>query len=262
MSRWLRLYDDTINDPKIIKLPEALRWHWIAMLCIASKNCGTLPALDDVAIQLRVTNAKATEIVVALERAGLLDRIETGYAPHNWEGRQFKSDNSTDRVKRFRNVTKDKAKRFNTVSETPPDTETDTDTDNSEPVGSDAAASVDHRKRLFDEGLPRLARMTGKGPDSCRAFVGKCLKAAGDDAVIVLGLIDDAERNQVADPSAWIAARLKGTGPPLQSLATPFQQRQQDTKDILDGLKAYAAGGGTSGSSDHRLLSADHGKRS
>ena len=79
--------------------------------------------------------------------------------------------------------------------------------DNSEPIGSDAVASVDHRKRLFDEGLQKLARLTGKGPDSCRAFVGKCLKAAGDDAVIVLGLIEDAERNQVADPSAWIAAR-------------------------------------------------------
>jgi len=82
MSRWLRLYDDTINDPKIIKLPEALRWHWIAMLCIASKNDGVLPPLDDIAIQLRVTNAKATEIIVALERAGLLDRVETGYVPH------------------------------------------------------------------------------------------------------------------------------------------------------------------------------------
>jgi hypothetical protein len=58
--RWLRLYDDTINDPKILKLPEAMRWHWIAMLCVASKNEGALPNLDDIAIQLRVTPAKAT----------------------------------------------------------------------------------------------------------------------------------------------------------------------------------------------------------
>jgi len=135
---------------------------------------------------------------------------------------------------------------------------------NSEPIGSDAVASVDHRKRLFDEGLPKLARMTGKGQDSCRAFVGKCLKAAGDDAVIVLGLIDDAERNQVADPSAWIAARLKGTGPPMspRQIATPHQQRQHDTKEILDGLKAYAAGSSASGGADHRLLSDHHSERS
>jgi hypothetical protein len=72
------------------------------------------------------------------------------------------------------------------------------------------AEAPDHRKRLFGEGLDKLRKLTGKGPDACRSFVGKCLKAAGDDAVIVLGLIEDAERNQVVDPSAWIAARLKG----------------------------------------------------
>lgn len=81
--------------------------------------------------------------------------------------------------------------------------------DNSEAKASDAGASADPRKRLFDEGLPKLAKLTGKGPDACRSFVGKCLKEAGDDAVIVLGLIEDAERNQVVDPSAWIATRLK-----------------------------------------------------
>ena len=79
----------------------------------------------------------------------------------------------------------------------------------SEADASGAEAPIDHRKRLFDEGLKKLAAMTGKGPDACRSFVGKCLKAAGDDAVTVLGLIEDAERNQVVDPSAWIAIRLK-----------------------------------------------------
>lgn len=77
-------------------------------------------------------------------------------------------------------------------------------------ANASGAEAPDHRKRLFGEGLDRLRKLTGKGPDACRSFVGKCLKAAGDDAVTVLGLIEDAERNQVVDPSAWIAARLKG----------------------------------------------------
>lgn len=202
--RWLRLYDDTINDPKILKLPEAMRWHWVALLCVASKNEGALPPLDDIAIQLRVTPAKATEILAALVNAGLIDKNETGFAPHNWNGRQYKSDVSTERVKRFR-------KRERNVSETPPETETDTETDteNSEASASGAEAPTDPRKRLFDEGLPKLQSMTGRGPDSCRSFVGKCLKAADDDAVIVLGLIEDAERNRVANATAWIAERLK-----------------------------------------------------
>lgn len=81
--------------------------------------------------------------------------------------------------------------------------------EDSEAKASDAGASDDPRKRLFNEGLAKIAAMTGKGPDACRSFVGKCLKAAGDSAIVVLGLIEDAERNQVVDPAAWIAARLK-----------------------------------------------------
>jgi len=82
----------------------------------------------------------------------------------------------------------------------------------SEADASGAEAPIDHRKRLFNEGLQKIAAMTGKGPDACRSFVGKCLKAASDDAVTVLGLIEDAERNQVVDPTAWIVARLKPKG--------------------------------------------------
>lgn len=81
--------------------------------------------------------------------------------------------------------------------------------EDSEAKASGADAPDDPRKRLFNEGLPKLRAMTGKGPDACRSFVGKCLKAAGDDALVVLGLIEDAERNQVIDPSGWIVARLK-----------------------------------------------------
>jgi hypothetical protein len=253
MSRWLRLYDDTINDPKVLKLPEALRWHWIALLCVASKNGGALPTLDDIAIQLRITAAKATEILAKLTKSGLLDKTETGFAPHNWEGRQYKSDVSTDRVKRFRNGKRN-------VSETPPETEAETDT-NSVAKATGADAPVDPRKRLFDEGLAKLAAMTGKGPDACRSFVGKCLSAAQDDAVTVLGLIEDAERNRVANPSAWIAARLKPTGPPSLSAKplTEHQRKQQEMKEVLNELADFATGSSSGGEPHPGLLRHDPG---
>ena len=110
MSRWFRLYDDTINDPKILKLPEVLRWYWIALLCVASKCGGNLPPLDDIAIQLRVTQAKATEVLASLVKAGLLDRTETGFVPHNWHGRQYKSDRddtAAKRAKKYRDARRD-----------------------------------------------------------------------------------------------------------------------------------------------------------
>jgi len=81
-------------------------------------NDGILPLLDDIAIQLRVTAAKATEIIAALVKSGLIDKTETGFAPHNWNGRQYKSDVSTSRVKRFRERERNVSPA---VSETPPE---------------------------------------------------------------------------------------------------------------------------------------------
>jgi hypothetical protein len=48
------------------------------------------------------------------------------YAIHAWDKRQYKSDTSTERVKRFRERSSNATE---TVNETPPDTETETDTE-------------------------------------------------------------------------------------------------------------------------------------
>lgn len=67
----------------------------------------------------------------------------------------------------------------------------------------------DPRAELFDRGLSKLAAITGKTPDSCRSLVGKWLKAVNDEAIHVLGAIDDAERNRIADPVPWIMRKLQ-----------------------------------------------------
>lgn len=151
MARWFRFYDDAINDPKILKLPEASRWHWTALLCIASKNDGVLPALDDIALMLRVKPAAAAAIIAQMKSAGLLDLQDGKYSPHNWNGRQYKSDVSTDRVKRFR-------KRERNVSETPPDTEADTEQKEDRIVDARATGSrlTEGSKSLADAFLRSL----------------------------------------------------------------------------------------------------------
>ena len=155
--RWFRLYDDTINDPKILKLPEATRWHWVAMLCIASKNEGHLPPLDDVAIQLRTSPAKATEIIATLVKAGLLDKTETGFAPHNWNGRQYKNDvtdrTAASRAKKYRDRKRDASRRDDrddVVTDKRPETE---DREQKEDRIGDARASGS----AFTEGSKALA---------------------------------------------------------------------------------------------------------
>jgi hypothetical protein len=106
MSRWLRINEDCIDNPKILKLPEALRWQWVALLCVASKNDGVLPPIDDVALCLRVPEAKAAEFITKLVKARLIDRDGDVFVPHNWKKRQFKTDGSdptnAQRQKRYR----------------------------------------------------------------------------------------------------------------------------------------------------------------
>jgi uncharacterized protein YdaU (DUF1376 family) len=77
---------------------------------------------------------------------------------------------------------------------------------------SEAIASADPppdpRTKLFSESLQTLARITGKTPDSCRSIVGKWLKAVDDEAIHVIAAIEDADRNRVANPTAWITRVL------------------------------------------------------
>lgn len=202
MSRWFRVYADLVDNPKYIKLGPDLRCALFAVWCIAAGNDGKLPSLDFIAIKFRLNEARTNKLLVELERCGFLDRDDDGtLRPHDWDERQFQSDTSNERVKRHR-------QRKRNVTVTPPETDTETE-QITEAKASDAGAS-DPRTRLFNEGLAKLASLTGKGPDSCRSFLGKCLKEVGDDAIVVLAAIEDAERNQVIDPSAYISRLLKG----------------------------------------------------
>lgn len=126
MSRWWRAYDEALHDPKLLALSDKMHRVWFQLLCVASKHGGTLPAMSIIALELRLSTHKAAEYITALVMAGLIDKMETGaFAPHNWPKRQFQSDVSTDRVKRFR---KHKRNVSSAVSETPPETEAETDT--------------------------------------------------------------------------------------------------------------------------------------
>lgn len=118
MSRWFRFYDEVVNDPKVQRLPGEVFKAWVNLLCIASSNGGSLPPIPDVAFSLRKSEQETSELLGSLQSLGLLDETDGGIIPHNWKNRQFKSDVSTERVKRFRNGQRG-------VSETPPDTETE-----------------------------------------------------------------------------------------------------------------------------------------
>lgn len=109
MASWFRLYTDVLDDPKVQKLSPELFRHWINSLCLASRNNGVLPDIGAISFAYRLPIAPTIAILNDLLIAGLIEKCKGGpngffYRPHNWDSRQFKSDSSTERVRKFRNV--------------------------------------------------------------------------------------------------------------------------------------------------------------
>jgi hypothetical protein len=128
--KWLRLYDDLLDDPKAQQLPPSTFKHWINLLCLASKGepRGTLPDLSAIAFRLRLTEPKATALLTELSALGFIDRDDDGtLRPHNWEGRQRMSDNVADRVRKHRAAVS--GNDHVTLQKRTVDTDTDTDTE-------------------------------------------------------------------------------------------------------------------------------------
>ena len=106
MTHWWRAYDDAIDNPKLLKLSDAMHRAWFTLQCIASANGGVLPPAGDIAVRLRIKPAKVAEWLTKLVQAKLMDNDDGVFRPHNWDDRQFKTDGSdptnSQRQKRFR----------------------------------------------------------------------------------------------------------------------------------------------------------------
>lgn len=126
MSRWFRLYDELLDDPKMQRLPPATFKAVINLWCLASKNGGVLPCFEDIAFSLRMEHSAAVALLDELVAAGLMDHDDAGLRPHNWDRRQYKSDvtdpTAAERMRRHRN-----AHRNVTVTVTPTRTDTESE---------------------------------------------------------------------------------------------------------------------------------------
>ncbi len=101
--RWFRFYAEVVHDPKVQQLPAELFKAWVNVLCMASNNEGKVSSNPgEIAFTLRVTESRAERIMKELTDRGLLEVTDSGYTPHNWEGRQYAADVSTSRVRKYR----------------------------------------------------------------------------------------------------------------------------------------------------------------
>lgn len=120
---------------------------------------------------------------------------------------------------------------------------------NSEANASGAGAPLDPaipNREYFMRGREVLGSKSG-------SLLGKLLKAKGGNVALARAAIEQA--SQKANPTEYVAACCLDRS--SKSL-TPYQQEIQETRSIIDGLKAYSEGSDRRGSENTRLLSHDH----
>lgn len=128
-KQWFRYYESALDDPKVQMLSGDDFKAWVNMLCLASRHDGFLPPISAIAFALRCDETVAERYIQRLSDGGLIDRVSGGpsgyrHAPHNWNKRQYKSDSSNERVKRYRQR----------KGVTAPDTEAETDKEEDKPL--------------------------------------------------------------------------------------------------------------------------------
>lgn len=175
---WFRLYSELLHDPKVQTLSETMFKAYINTLCIAGMNDprGAIPHLADYAFLLRVSEKQAEKIRNSLKISELLEENSDGFFIHNWDERQFESDNVTIRTQRHR----EKKKRLNndsgnvpeTFQGTPPESESDTDTDTDKELTKKvvscqsaqiAKKTTDDRQDFFELTPGRMALAQAQG---------------------------------------------------------------------------------------------------
>jgi hypothetical protein len=151
---WFRFYNETIDDPKMRKLDDKSFRIFVFLLCLASesKERGKIFEPDeDIIWRLRIKEKDYRKAISILESLDIISYENNVLIINKWEKRQFESDGSTERVKRFR-------ERKRNVAETPPDT--DTEQIQNTPVCPHAEIIEKYHRILPD--LPRVQIWTKK----------------------------------------------------------------------------------------------------
>ena len=225
MSRWFRHYAGMARDDKLVRVAirsqqtiERVVWVWAAILESAAEiDDGGRYDFDipEAAYFLRADEADVARIVTELEA---LDRVRDNSVVR-WGDRQFQSDRSAERQKRYR----DRRRRASADCDgdggvTSPSRhrdapETETETEDTDAIASDAdkpaspPVALTPSQQVWDRYPHQLAAMAGKSEASVRRWMGKALKEASPEAFA--GAADAAlaagTKSPPAVPQDWVS---------------------------------------------------------
>jgi len=124
--KWFRLYNEIIDDAKVAKMTPKTFKFFIFLLCISSELelSGDINLTEDeLSWRLRMPKNQVKRHLKVLEELEILV-TKPIISLINWDKRQYRSDSSKERVKRYRNK---KCNVTETPTVTPPDTEQNRD---------------------------------------------------------------------------------------------------------------------------------------
>lgn len=102
--KWFRFYNEIIDDPKIAKMSPKTYQFFTFLMCLASEceQNGIIPLpIKDISWRLRIPEKKIKTYISELRNLNILsDNPAISFI--NWNKRQYKSDSSNERVKRYR----------------------------------------------------------------------------------------------------------------------------------------------------------------
>jgi len=160
--RWVRVYADILDDPKVAQMSaKSFKFFIFLLVFCAESDIGDRISDDPDSIcwRFRITKKAYNEAIKELLVKNIICFENNNLIIKNWSKRQYASDNSTERVKRFRN-------RRETLHETPPDTETDTETDTEKKIiikeSFKKFYSAYPRKKSQDRAEATFAKITQK----------------------------------------------------------------------------------------------------
>ncbi|NOZ27983.1 MAG: hypothetical protein GXP39_08025 [Chloroflexi bacterium] len=274
---WFRFYNETYRDPKIRRLSREMGCSiaeavgvWAILLSLASESerRGALMLNSDIPLDLSDLEdatgaANIKEWLECMQRLGMLTYEDDIWYITNWDKRQFASDSSTERVKRYRERKREAERngdetlqqRSCNVSGTPPDTdtETDTDSDTEKDLTAPAAPSQSPRQRKSPRSGKKRSAKTTTDPGYQPIFEALCKTCVLDPKLNAPKIGRFAKRlrqagygaNHVADFEAWWYANdwrgQKGQPPTLEQVASMLPQALQPRASPASEPKGFAA---------------------
>ena len=124
---WFRLYSEFAHDPKIQMLSEAMQRRYVMLMCLRCSEVLETLHETEIAFQLRLSTDELDETKKLFISKNFIDKH---WNLLNWDKRQFVSDSSTMRVRKYRDKKKQPSNDDETLQKRQSNAiDTDTDTE-------------------------------------------------------------------------------------------------------------------------------------